>query len=119
MDIPRVTQLRDFLATLPPSSFDMSIWGTYESCNTAVCIGGWAVRLFNLKQPPLRGLFVKLIAGEKLVADHLGLTEDQADALFYPPNYKDHYYPLQQAVAVLDHLIETGEVDWTIGAGSV
>lgn len=101
-------KVRDFIAALPPEKFDMgSPYPEASECGTAACIGGWG-RLV------LGDLPVTLLTfGEEA----FGLTAHQAGALFYP-NYVGDFSPMLEAtpshaVRVLDHLIETGEVDWS------
>ena len=47
-------------------------------------------------------------------AEWLGLTEDEADGLFFAVSASANLYEItpSQAVSVLRHLAETGEVDW-------
>lgn len=103
----RLVILRDHLAGLKPELFDMDEWEKVEGdCGTAACIGGWTSRLFG--------------ASHKGSADRLGLTAKQASRLFYPYDgyLKDYASAFDatpaQAAAVIDHLLNTGEVDWSV-----
>lgn len=87
-----------------------------HDCGTCACVGGWAVALFGYSW-----------WRSQSVADRarslLGLSEDQSRALFYPTNapglhstWMGHSedVPPQAAAMVLENLLETGEVDWSI-----
>jgi len=108
MDRENVQIVRDHIAGLPPEQFDMDDWGeAHTKCGTAACIGGWAaVLLLNAD-----GYRVP----DSEVAAALGLDIIEGRALFYPRG------PMMQAtipqgLAVLDHLLATGEVDWSVAA---
>lgn len=93
-------QLRDFLASLPDKQFEYSTPVTVE-CGTAFCIGGWARKIFFRDRDYDQ---VREIGGV------IGLSAEQTDDLFYHTNY----YPTRtQSVAVLDHYLTTGEIDWS------
>lgn len=98
----RMIRLRDFLAALPDERFDYGIPVTFEECGTAFCIGGWARELF------FRGLAYEDVHE---IGRSVGLSEDQADELFYQA---DGEVTRTRAVAVLDHFLATGEIDWTV-----
>lgn len=117
-----VQKVRDFIAALDPKHFNMRYWTTrleggaphYVShsdliahrCGSCACIGGWTEALLSESEDE-----------ERDAGDLLGLGEVDRDALFYPDNvgpYEDITIP--QAVAVLDHLLETGEVDWSVAS---
>jgi hypothetical protein len=96
--------VRDHIAALKPSHFRMDEW----RCGTAACIGGWAEFLIL---GSLNDMRVRISD----VGALLGLSEDQSDELFHPPlrmDWRDITIP--QAVAVLDHLLATGEVSWDV-----
>jgi len=105
-------RLRDFLATLAPERFNITRLyypssDVFEEtkCGTAACIAGWACTI--LGEPH----------GARFEAQRvLGLNDEQGIALFCPYHYQEepHKYTLPRAVAVLDHLIATGEVDWSV-----
>lgn len=112
----RVIQLRDFLEKLPPAKFDMGSWGEVNhaahTCNTPACIKGWAEALFAHRDMDLRD-----------TGALIGLDDQESSDLFQGG------YALQnacvslrvkqldevttaQAVAVLDHYLLTGRIDW-------
>lgn len=104
----RVTKLRDFLAEAPAAKFNMNVWHhQINGCDTVACIGGWTETLFDKK-----------ISGRlERVADLLGMTFDQANELCYPTAIEtddNGEWPISvgQAVAVLDHYLEAGWIDW-------
>ncbi len=98
----RVMRLRDFMAVLPPEQFDMRRAPLdYEDCGTPACMLGWARRIFKMVDPDL------------------GLTHRQHHDLFQPRGWQkavpnDPRFPPTQAVAVLDHYLATGEIDWSV-----
>ena len=75
-------------------------------CGTIACIGGMADHLFSAKGPNE--------TTTEETAKNLGLTDRQANMLFF--GYSDAFLPVSPAGAakVIRHLIATGEVDWTI-----
>lgn len=100
--------LRDHIARLPVERFDMRDW-----CGTAMCLGGHAAALFfDLPY----GDFGGETAG--MVAEVMGLKDDQADSLFTPRpgllGAGPYCATPVQAAVVLDHLIATGQVDWSV-----
>lgn len=107
----RLIMLRDFLAELPDERFSIR-WAftggdapismnAFPECGTAACISGWAQLLFPADAD-----------------DVFGLESHEACELFMPRGWDDdkayHLYTRARAVAVLDHLINTGEVDWSV-----
>ena len=77
-----------------------------HDCDTAGCIGGWTNAMF----PPTPGE-----GRERGAQNALGLTAEQADALFYPgSDISWDLLTVPVAVATLKNLIITGEVSWTI-----
>lgn len=126
LNIPNIKRVRDHIAGLPPEQFDMSWWAgnptvqaniqpadLLHNCGTCGCIGGWTEAL----------LFPRLGAdwperGDYEIGGALGLSDAQSDELFYPSgigNWKS--ISIQKAVAVLDHLMATGNVDWSVAEG--
>jgi hypothetical protein len=106
MNIPNLTRVRDHIASLKPEQFNMDRWNYNEAtgrpaslihdCGSCGCIGGWTEALFPDEEADVT----------------LGL-DNYGNDLFYPKaniNYRSITIP--QAVAVLDHLIKTGEVKW-------
>jgi hypothetical protein len=76
-----------------PSFPDMS----GHDCETAACIEGH-----------IRGI-AKVTSG----AEWLGMTEEEADPLFYPSEMNDRNITVQEAIEVLQELLDTGKVRWT------
>ena len=111
MNRERILKVADFLEALPPERFDPDFWFKYQGpsipnertyvrdhpCGTAACIGGWTEILFDPE-------------GNGDAEDLLGLTTEQADALFF--DIVEHDPSPAQAAAVLRRLAETGEVVW-------
>ena len=121
LNIERLTILRDHIAQLPPSRFNMETWastpgtdrGPFDitagdvkhDCGTCACIGGWADALFQPEDAPINSL------PRHSTEELLGLTAEQGDELFSPA--RDWSSITQEdAVATLTRLIETGEVNW-------
>jgi hypothetical protein len=108
-----IRKVRDRIATLDGERFNMGRWPNIEEfahdCGTAACIGGWA-EFVNGRAFP---------SGEKLeaVGRMFGVSTREADRLCFPPTWMDGVNTRAQAVAVLDHLIATGEVDWSVAEG--
>lgn len=119
----RLEYLRDFLRELPAERFDMGDWYTVNGvgrslsalrktagdivhdCGTAACIAGWAAAIFA---PDTRSYAV--FAAERA----LGLDDVTAAALFVPDGFARAGYTPYEASRVLDHLLATGEVDWSV-----
>ena len=105
----RISVLRDFLAQLPPEQFDMTSRSVYlewpdrivHKDGSAVCLAGWAERLFGRPHD-----------SDDVVAAHLGLSPEQGQALFYPPNFFTVRRTRSEAIQTLDHLMATGEIAW-------
>ena len=126
MNIERITQLRDFIAALPPERVAMNVFVASvdddpdteddlalcgagvaldnHTCKTVACIAGWATYLFDPKSP--MPTFTN-------ARDALDLDHDQSDALFTPLFWEyPGRYTQADVVATLTRLIETGEVQW-------
>lgn len=110
MNVENIKKVRDLIAGLPAKRFAMNDWGFcgysgaeafLHDCGAAACIGGWAE---------------VLIGGEKMRMEQvyrlMGLSEDEGDDLCFPHVEGSMHASVAQGVAVLDHLLETGEVDW-------
>jgi len=122
MNIERLTTLRDTLVALDPSRFNMKFWARdfetsnpiysvsalEHNCGTAACIGGWAEALFD----PDRKFHHNGVAH---AGELLGLDADVAERLFFPRD-DDHAWGATsaQAAKVVDHLINTGRVEWSV-----
>lgn len=111
----RFTILRDTIARLPKRKFNMGLWEKHTpSCGTVACIGGWIQTLFTDGTREIGS-----IEAGKLI----GIDYDQATSLFYPETDNGDLTDLAwkatpaQAVRVLDHLKETGKVDWSVMDG--
>jgi hypothetical protein len=122
-NVQNILTLRDAILAAP-EHFDMRSWTKSRypetptrvelmehTCGTTACIGGWASALFFPESTH------PIYVAEDEVAYVLGLTDDQVRHLFYPRddkiNGRTPYDATNvEAVRVLDHLIETGKVDW-------
>lgn len=82
---------------------------TGHNCQTIACIAGWTQAVHKLPESNFWARDTREV---------LGLTHDEAHALFEPPYWWEGKYTTAKAVAVLRHLAESGEVDWTVGAPS-
>lgn len=144
LNIPRLTELADYLDSLPPIKFDLSNWFSIEpgvnlqgikwdtpitpSCQTCGCIAGEALILFQPDTP------VTLPAVQHRAAELLSLNGYQSETLFTPREYdivvedgEDTNEPdvlpqgwamtdvtPKSAARVIRHLIATGEADWRV-----
>lgn len=117
----RVIQLRDFLETLPPEKFNLFAWGEPDyvahACRTPACIAGWGDALFfgRAAGPSWCDMVERL-------ADHLGLSEQQAHDLFQSTQgEQDAPYDAKprHAVVVLDHYLATGKISWAVRPGQL
>lgn len=121
MNRENIQKVRDVIAGLPPERFDMSaycrgpglaratIGGAVHVCGTAACIAGWTAAIFK----PRTRLVDDPNGDDRLfftAASLLGLDEADAHRLFIPCDLCGR--TTTEAVRVLDHLLETGEVDW-------
>lgn len=104
----RLEYLAGFLRRQPPESFDMGVW----HCGAAACIGGWCELIFT---------GTSYETEDRNVGALIGLTGSQHNHLFYPhvpDDLEGTWSPYdatpRQAAAVLDHLLNTGEVDWSV-----
>lgn len=112
MNRKNIQKVRDVIAGLPAKRFAMEKWSglidgygfdveperLLHDCKTCGCIGGWTEAVF----PKFKG--------RAIVA--LGLDRSRSDALFLPCGIDWEGVTRAHAVRVLDHLLETGEVDW-------
>ena len=134
LNIANLQKTRDLIASQPPEALKMDSWFADEdafdyvygededgdegligirtpehTCGTAACIGGWAVMQLA------RDLGVTVIPTEwgigSAAARYLGLDSTQADRLFHPSYLSERTQA--EALATLNHLIATGEVEWT------
>lgn len=104
-----LSELADFLEKLPAHNFNMDIWGETNSpkkptaehvCGITACIAGWALVLSgrDLRRCREDGNLARRI---------LGLSEEQAEKLFYGGNFSTSP---QEAAKVVRVLMETGRV---------
>jgi hypothetical protein len=128
----RLMYLRDFLRAVPDRKFDMNVWNlgverdpkqalSVHYCGTAACLGGWT--------DALMGDGSAWSADEDQTAELLGLTPRQGQALFYPAPSRRFSRERggdlitgwlatnREAANVIDHLINTGKVNWSKAGG--
>lgn len=113
LNIANIKRVRDHIAGLPTERFDMEDWAgglrygpeELRECGTTACIGGWTNFLFGHYGRSFR------FYDWTLAADTLGLGRDLGRELFF--SCVDPATSPAQAVRVLDHLMSTGEVDWS------
>ncbi len=135
LNIANIQKVRDHIAALPPERFDLSHWffdpsassfgwnhadwlgvtnaqALHGSCGTCGCIAGHALAALAPDDavPASPGF---------AAAQLLQLSTEQRYDLFEPDpgtglSIARSDVSRDQAVAVLDHLIATGEVDWSI-----
>lgn len=97
-----------FLAPSPslyPSGIYPDLTG--RGCLTVACIAGWAAVLSGVQTPDE--------SADIYAMDYLDLDMTTASDLFHPPAYI-HWGKVtpQHAAQVIRHLINTGNVDWSI-----
>lgn len=122
MNKRRLKVISDWLRAGAPhkkgiDGFDMEIsFGkSYENpdCGTVACIGGAAICFFERKFDPTKEVDAYCLdsrAGHLLELDH-----DRASQLFFPNQWGGpelEEITTEWAANCIDHLIETGEVDW-------
>lgn len=124
MNKENIKIVRDHLASIDDSRFDMrdllirdgvpDCIDDYDDgpakllrgCGTAACIAGWTNFIFS---PKTKG------AHTTHAAETLGLDGSQCFALFLPLGFgTPGKYTREQAIRVLDHLLETEEINWNI-----
>lgn len=112
-----LARLRDFIGSLPPEGFDMNTWNSptlamakrvnaapVHRCGSVGCIGGWGELLFGAWSGAWSG-----------AVPELGLSERQANALFYPYALGDRNWDKitqKQAMAAIDNVIACGWPKW-------
>jgi hypothetical protein len=120
MNLDNIKTLRAHIAGLPEERFNMAQWSARQSgnvdytvpedlltdCGTAGCIGGWACALAGTRETR------KFNSTEIMdtARNYLGLTHEQAAALFLPDRLDGR--TRAEAIAVLDTLIKTGQPHW-------
>ena len=118
----RLTQIRDAIKTRP-EHFDMSVY--IHDCGTPGCIAGYTLAVAtgtNNLHPVLDETHK---SPETLARDFLGLDYEPANELFKPQDEHaywkadknfcpDEIVTAGHAIAVINNLITTGEVDWSV-----
>lgn len=128
MNRENIQKVRDYIAELEPSQFRMDQWADQldangesmlidfaqrdsllrHDCGTCACIGGWTMALLG------EG---KITMSSEAAGALLGLGKNEATCLFYPAYIANREWGKitpEQGVRVLDHLLETGKVDWSV-----
>lgn len=114
MDALKIIELRDFLQALPEEQFDIMVWsegnnykvGRQHICGTVACIGGWGAMIFA---PPGT---CTLDYDHYNLASTLGISPDVAYRLTHPENVAWELVTRDVAVAALNQLLETGDVNY-------
>jgi hypothetical protein len=88
-------------------SHDLPVGQTIHACGTVACIAGHAEILARPNATYHSG-------ARHIATAWLGLTNDQAFALFAPVSSEVNYGKVTASIAadVCQHLLDTGEVDW-------
>ena len=111
MNREALQKTRDLLASEVGEKYDQSVW--LHLCGSPACVAGFAVAASE-------GVKVA-VSYEESVKDRaqrfLGLTDEEADEMFGFSIYKGYGDPdwkpaREDALRMLDHAIETGEVEW-------
>lgn len=89
--------------------FSMAGFESMNSCRTPACICGQANYLRG--QAVGRSFY---LGNTREARDWLGLTDRQANALFFPDTDAWSNISREQAIATLRHLMATGKVNWSI-----
>lgn len=106
--------------SIPDLGFNMTMWldrhpfpgqdTSGHNCGTTACIAGWAAAV-SLGAADVEQVEKHLPFSVRQTAkQYLALSIDQANALF--EGFSTGEEEPSQAVSVLRHLAETGEVDW-------
>lgn len=105
MNVPEILALADDIERGRSNTrLEMSVLHGKDDCGTAACVKGWWY-LMKGENPKI----------SDLSAEHeMGLGELQAQRLFTPPGWysKPGSFTAPQAVSVLRHLAQTGDVAW-------
>jgi hypothetical protein len=113
-DMPHPDKPYTYLFRERGNFFQMALWRENWDCGTVACIGGTAQVVLD-DSPEQKGIGVTRI--RKL----LELDDYQGDDLFYLSvtgwRLKLHEVTVAQAVKVLNHYADTGEVDWSVANG--
>ena len=141
LNIRNIRRLADHIEGLPAGRFNQSAWGTYMvrslvrrkyqpdlpvyGHETSACIAGWAAMLFRSGELVAETLkWGEPMSIPRLAADALGLPQPPgggrrddgpAGRLFDPDDCPElSAITTTDAVRVLRHLADTGEVDWSL-----
>ena len=141
MNVRNVRRLADHIEGLPDERFNQAAWGTYivrslvrrqyqpdlpvYKHETAACIAGWAAMLFRSKELVAETMkWGEPMSIPRLAADALGLPQPPgggrrddgpAGRLFDPDDCPElSAITAADAVRVLRHLADTGDVDWRV-----
>lgn len=110
MNVERLKMLRDHIANIPESEFNMADYEVEGDCGTVRCIAGHCKLLFHDVIPDL--VWWNTEASSREV---LGLTWNQGHRLFLGAISARLTYGVtrNEALQTLDHLMATGKVDWS------
>ena len=114
MNKQKLQSFIDYMKTVPESEYDQTQW--FHHCGTPACIAGHAAVFFGWGHEG----YSKVKKNEQMLlvseaADkELGLSSNQSAWLFVGYPTDDDPVLVSQAVRVLQHLRDTGEVDWGI-----
>ena len=100
--------IRALIDTLKVSeTYDQSLYTHYHDCETPACIAGHAVALSG-------ELVAALDYGtmEETAASFMGISRRVADWIFDGSPLPNSDPTREDAVAMLEHFLETGMVDW-------
>jgi hypothetical protein len=118
--MPNETNIRKVIAMIENEAcyFNMKHWNNPDDeeskyptnvCGTPSCIGGWAESIKRFED--------KIVTDEEFLPEGeickwLGLNRDDGDDLFYPDVVDWSRITREEAIAHLEHVIATGEVNW-------
>jgi hypothetical protein len=119
MNVERLTELAEWLEAGAPirngvDGYDISDFSQPAECGTAFCLAGAVIQWHfpgGLESAESSPGVLRLSAPAMEI---LGLSRDQANALFFPVGLcGEEYTDTAYAARVLRHLIATGEVAWS------
>lgn len=112
----------DKLNTIDDDQFSMlDFFFRKNGCKSPSCIAGWAIELSEVDSDFSNLGYVSGVSAWLVAADICGIDYDTAHSLFIPTR-KDYdgseFYPYaakpKEAARVVQHLIDTGIVDWSM-----
>lgn len=121
MNKEKVKKLADTIRTLNygfmPGSFNMCEYshefrGGFD-CRSPACLAGWACAMEGYDLDQVLNLGDSI---HRTAAEILGISQEAADKLFTPKQNEPYLLSGVEAASVLDHLVETGELDWSRGS---